>query len=82
MASLWQLYLNDLPKGEPGGATAFQALKLEVRPAAGTALVFDNYREEDPMRGDARCFHAGQPPQNPGSVKYAVNVWIRARTFV
>ena len=54
------------------------AAVLRVRPKARAALAFDNYLE-GAQQGDMRCFHAGQPPQS--GVKYAVNVWIRARRF-
>ena len=67
------------PLSHPTDPPTAPCTSLQVRPEKGAALVFDNYREENPTRGDQRCFHAGQPPQH--GVKYAINVWIRSRKF-
>ena len=65
-----------MPEGESGGGTAFPELKLEVAPEQGSAIVFNDCLDNGDE--DQRSLHAGLPPANPETVKYAINGWIRA----
>jgi hypothetical protein len=71
------IYLVDMPPGEEGGGTSFPDLNLEVRPEQGSAIVFNDCH--DWGGEDGRSLHAGQPPVNPDTVKYAINGWIRSQ---
>jgi len=51
-------------------------IALEVRPEQGSAIVFNDCH--DWGGEDGRSLHAGQPPVNPDTVKYAINGWIRS----
>lgn len=70
------IYLRDMPPGETGGGTAFPDLKLEVAPQQGSAIVFNDCLDNG--EEDQRSLHAGLPPGNPDTVKYAINGWIRS----
>ena len=70
------IYLVDMPEGEGGGGTRFPDLKLEVNPEKGSAVVFNDCFDNG--EEDGRSLHAGQPPLNPGTIKYAINGWIRS----
>ena len=70
------IYLKDMPPGETGGGTAFPDLKLEVAPQQGSAIVFNDCLDNG--EEDQRSLHAGLPPGNPDTVKYAINGWIRS----
>ena len=71
------IYLADMPEGEDGGGTRFPDLNLEVMPEKGSAIVFNDCFDNG--EEDGRSLHAGQPPLNPATVKYAINGWIRSR---
>ena len=71
------IYLVDMPPGEAGGGTRFPELNLEVAPEQGSAIVFNDCH--DWGGEDGRSLHAGQPPLNPATVKYAINGWIRSQ---
>jgi len=71
------IYLVDMPEGETGGGTRFPDLQLEVAPEKGSAIVFNDCL--DWGGEDGRSLHAGQPPLNPATVKYAINGWIRSQ---
>jgi len=70
------IYLKGMPPGESGGGTAFPELKLEVAPEQGSAVVFNDCLDNGDE--DQRSLHAGLPPANPDTVKYAINGWIRS----
>ena len=72
------VYLVDMPEGEGGGGTRFPDLKLEVAPEMGSAIVFNDCFDNG--EEDGRSLHAGQPPLKAGTVKYAINGWIRSRS--
>ena len=71
------IYLVDMPAGELGGGTRFPELNIEVMPEQGSAIVFNDCF--DWGGEDGRSLHAGQPPINPNTVKYAINGWIRSK---
>jgi prolyl 4-hydroxylase len=71
------IYLVDMPADENGGGTRFPELSIEVAPEQGSAIVFNDCFDNG--EEDGRSLHAGQPPLQPGTVKYAINGWIRAR---
>ena len=70
----WQvtflIYLVDMPEGETGGGTRFPELNLEVAPEKGSAIVFNDCFDNGAE--DGRSLHAGQPPLNAATVKYAI----------
>ena len=70
------VYLVGLPPGEAGGGTRFPELNLEVMPEQGSAIVFNDCFDNGVE--DGRSLHAGMPPMNPATVKYAINGWIRS----
>ena len=72
------IYLVGMPEGENGGGTRFPELNLEVMPEQGSAIVFNDCFDNGDE--DGRSLHAGQPPLNPATVKYAINGWIRSRS--
>ena len=65
------IYLVDMPEGETGGGTRFPELNLEVAPQKGSAIVFNDCFDNGAE--DQRSLHAGQPPLEPSTVKYAIN---------
>ena len=72
------IYLNSVDDAD-GGHTIFPRLDLKVSPSAHSAVVFNDCHangQEDP-----RTLHGGTPPLNNAS-KVAVNVWIRAGSFI
>ncbi len=72
------IYLNDLGPDD-GGLTFFPQLNIRVQPKRGTALYFrDLDREGNP---DPRTLHAGEAVLNPKIEKWAINVWIREKTY-
>lgn len=66
------VYLNE---GYEGGATRFPRLDLEVKGAAGDALIFCNVTADG--RPDPASLHAGLPVTGGG--KWLATRWIRAR---
>jgi prolyl 4-hydroxylase len=70
------LYLNDV---EDGGGTRFTELDITVQPKRGTALLWPNVINEDPMESETRTFHEALPVIK--GVKYGVNSWIHNEDF-
>ena len=60
---------------QPARRRHFPELKLEVAPQQGSAIVFNDCFDNG--EEDGRC-PRGLPPANPGTVKYAINGWIRS----
>lgn len=67
-----------MPEGETGGGTAFPDLKVEVAPQQGSAIVFNDCLDNG--HEDGRSIHAAQPPVRPGTIKMAINAWIRSHS--
>lgn len=64
-------YFNDV---ENGGETYFPNLGFQVRPVAGTALMWPNVLEDG--TADMRMTHQGLPPDS--GVKYGINLFVNA----
>ena len=72
------IYLNDVAPSD-GGITFFPQLNIRVQPEMGSALYFrdlDIHGKPDP-----RTLHAGEEIINPKVQKWAINVWVREKTF-
>ena len=67
------IYLNDVKNG---GHTSFPALKLDVQPKRGTALVFFPSTVDGLL--DKNALHAAKPAVD---VKYVSQVWIRQGNY-
>ena len=70
------LYLNDV---EEGGGTKFSELDITVQPKKGSALLWPNVLDEDPMEKDKRTFHEALPVIK--GTKYGGNAWIHSEDF-
>ncbi|WP_280397681.1 prolyl hydroxylase family protein [Nocardia carnea] len=68
------LYLNEV---EAGGSTSFPKLRLAVRAAPGTLVLFHNCRPGTNLV-DERSLHGGMPVER--GEKWAANLWFRERT--
>mmetsp|Transcript_151526 Transcript_151526/g.262539 ORF Transcript_151526/g.262539 Transcript_151526/m.262539 type:complete len:340 (+) Transcript_151526:61-1080(+) len=66
-------YFNDV---EGGGETYFPHLGFQVRPVAGTALMWPNINEDG--AADMRMIHQGLPPEK--GVKYGINLFVNAHS--
>jgi len=67
------VYLNDVTEG---GGTGFPRLKLEVQPAPGRMVLFQN-TGDDNTRPHPDSLHAGMPVLK--GEKWAFNIWFHAR---
>lgn len=70
------LYLNDV---EEGGGTRFPELDITQNPKKGSALLWPNVKNEDPLENDNRTFHEALPVIK--GVKYGANSWIHSEDF-
>lgn len=68
------LYLNSV---EAGGATVFPRLELEIQPARGRMLLFENCSSEDATKPHPKSLH-GSSPVVEGE-KWIANLWFRER---
>ncbi len=68
------MYLNDVGAG---GATVFPRLGIEVRPAKGNAVYFDNCDAHGAP--ESRALHAGAPVLS--GEKWIATKWMRARNL-
>ncbi len=73
------LYLNTL-QPEDGGATSFFHYKKKVSPKVGRVAIFKNMKDDG--TGNERAMHAGEPILTEGTVKYAVNIWVRQNSWL
>ena len=62
-----------------GGDDLSERFKLEVAPEMGSAIVFNDCFDNG--EEDGRSLHAGQPPLKAGTIKYAINGWVRSRSL-
>lgn len=65
------VYLNDVLEG---GETSFKMLNLNINPAEGRLLVFQNCKKNTNLP-NTQTLHAGMPVKK--GVKYVMNVWYR-----
>mmetsp|Transcript_17716 Transcript_17716/g.35351 ORF Transcript_17716/g.35351 Transcript_17716/m.35351 type:complete len:539 (-) Transcript_17716:504-2120(-) len=74
------LYLNDV---EEGGATRFteisKGISVDIHPKKGTALIWPNVLDRNPLEMDRRTFHEALPVIK--GVKYGANAWLHMRDF-
>jgi prolyl 4-hydroxylase len=70
------LYLNDVEKG---GGTRFPHLDITVQPKKGSALLWPNVIDEDPMEMQRQAYHEALPVEK--GVKYGANAWIHSEDF-
>lgn len=68
------VYLNDV---EAGGETVFPVAGIEVKPKAGSAVVFDNLHPDGSP--DVDSLHAGQPVLR--GEKWLATLWLRERRY-
>lgn len=71
------LYLNDV---EEGGGTRFPQLDITIQPKKGSALLWPNVKDDDPMERDPRTHHEALPVTK--GVKYGANAWIHGEDFL
>lgn len=71
------LYLNDV---EEGGGTRFPKLDITQQPKKGSALLWPNVMDEDPLEEEKRTFHEALPVTK--GVKYGANSWIHSEDFL
>ncbi|MBP6104396.1 MAG: 2OG-Fe(II) oxygenase [Gammaproteobacteria bacterium] len=72
------IYLNNVAPSD-GGLTFFPQLNISIQPEMGAALYFRNLDIHG--NPDPRTLHAGEEIFNPQIEKWAINVWIREKTF-
>ena len=70
------LYLNDVVEG---GNTSFPDLGISVKPKKGSALLWPNVKDEDPMEKDPRVEHEAEVVVK--GVKYGANAWVHSEDF-
>lgn len=71
----FMLYLNDV---EEGGFTRFPQLKLQFKPKAGDALLWNNLHPEDGTENDWTS-HQALPPES--GRKYIITQWFRRMDY-
>lgn len=71
----FMLYLNDV---EEGGFTRFPQLRLQFKPKAGDALLWNNLNPDDGLENDWTS-HLAVPPES--GKKYIITQWFRKKEY-
>jgi prolyl 4-hydroxylase len=74
------VYLNNLPAEETGGGTHFPELNITIKPECGNAAFWMN--QTPGGETDPRTLHGGQTIEQPGTVKYGMNIWFRDKKYL